>query len=305
MPSTMVDPDRPASPALNDTDTAASVPFTSPRVTVDHHDDLLAGPRPSVTPYMSDPTGIASSKYASPLRHHKRTPSVHREVKETLDARVEFMSDESDGRTHHRINQYVIQDEIGRGSFGAVHLGTDQFGTEYAIKEFSKVRLRKRAQSNILRQGPHRPLRRAGLDAPLTPHAGGARAGEMSDALYLIREEVAIMKKLNHPNLVQLIEVLDDPEEDSLYMVMEMCRKGVVMKVGLDETAEPYSEEACRHLFRDLILGVEYREWRSELCFLLVDLFVADRSCSPQFMRKALFIEISNQTIFCSAKTMY
>jgi len=80
----------------------------------------------------------------------------------------------------------------------------------------------------------------------------------MSDALYLIREEVAIMKKLNHPNLVQLIEVLDDPEEDSLYMVMEMCRKGVVMKVGLGETAEPYSEEACRHLFRDLILGVEY-----------------------------------------------
>lgn len=192
------------------------------------------------------------------MRHHKRVPSVHREVKETLDARVEFLSDETDGRTHHRINQYVIQDEIGRGSYGAVHIGTDQFGTEYAIKEFSKVRLRKRAQSNILRQGPHRPLRRAGLDAPLTPRAGGARIGEQDDALYLIREEVAIMKKLNHPNVVQLIEVLDDPEEDSLYMVMEMCKKGVVMKVGLDEAADPYSEETCRHWFRDLILGIEF-----------------------------------------------
>jgi calcium/calmodulin-dependent protein kinase kinase 2 len=51
--------------------------------------------------------------------------------KETLDARVEFLSDETDGRTQHRINQYVIQDEIGRGSYGAVHIGTDQFGTEY------------------------------------------------------------------------------------------------------------------------------------------------------------------------------
>lgn len=86
------------------------------------------------------------------------------------------------------------------------------------------------------------------------------RAKEAKDALYLIREEVAIMKKLDHPNLVQLIEVLDDPEDDSLYMVLEMCKKGVVMKVGLDESAEPYPEETCRHWFRDLILGIEYRE---------------------------------------------
>jgi [calcium/calmodulin-dependent protein kinase] kinase len=68
------------------------------------------------------------------------------------------------------------------------------------------------------------------------------------------------MKKLNHPNLVQLMEVLDDSEDDSLYMVMEMCKKGVVMKVGLGESATPYEEEQCRHWFRDLILGIEYCE---------------------------------------------
>lgn len=84
-------------------------------------------------------------------------------------------------------------------------------------------------------------------------------AAEAQDALFWIREEIAIMKKLNHPNLVQLIEVLDDPEEDSLFMVLEMCKKGVVMKVGVDDTAaEPYPEETCRYWFRDLILGVEY-----------------------------------------------
>lgn len=84
------------------------------------------------------------------------------------------------------------------------------------------------------------------------------KAEEDKDALFLIREEIAIMKKLNHPNLVSLIEVLDDPEEDSLYMVLEMCKKGVIMKVGLEETATPYSEEQCRYWFRDLILGIEY-----------------------------------------------
>jgi len=71
------------------------------------------------------------------------------------------------------------------------------------------------------------------------------------------------MKKLNHPNLVQLIEVLDDPEEDSLYMVLEMCKKGVVMKVGLHEPAKPYPQENCRYWFRDLILGIEYCKYRN------------------------------------------
>jgi len=68
------------------------------------------------------------------------------------------------------------------------------------------------------------------------------------------------MKKLNHPNLVQLIEVLDDPSEDSLYMVMEMCKKGVVMSIDLDldSQVDPYPEESCRLYFRDLILGIEY-----------------------------------------------
>lgn len=66
------------------------------------------------------------------------------------------------------------------------------------------------------------------------------------------------MKKLHHNNLVSLFEVLDDPTEDSLYMVMEMCKKGVVMKVSLEERADPYDDERCRCWFRDLILGIEY-----------------------------------------------
>jgi [calcium/calmodulin-dependent protein kinase] kinase len=85
--------------------------------------------------------------------------------------------------------------------------------------------------------------------------------GELGNPLYLIKEEIAIMKKLNHPNLVSLIEVLDDPEEDSLYMVLEMCKQGVVMKVGLNEKADPYDLESCRCWFRDLILGIEYRKF--------------------------------------------
>lgn len=56
---------------------------------------------------------------------------MHASRQETLDARVEFTSDEVDGRTYHRINQYVIVEEIGRGSYGAVHLARNQFGNEF------------------------------------------------------------------------------------------------------------------------------------------------------------------------------
>ena len=33
-----------------------------------------------------------------------------------------------------------------------------------------------------------------------------------------VYREIAILKKLDHPNVVRLIEVLDDPDEDNLYM---------------------------------------------------------------------------------------
>ncbi|KAJ5179586.1 hypothetical protein N7492_002796 [Penicillium capsulatum] len=233
----------------------------------------------------------SAGSFDSPQRHRQRNPRARRPVKETLDARSEYTTSQDDGTAEHRINQYVIKQEIGRGSFGAVHLAADQFGNEYvrtflpvdrnnthnsdrkkknqqanvnpktekAVKEFSKSRLRKRAQSHLLRRprAPRRPS--TGFNSPLHRHPSGNDDNENAlNPLYLIKEEIAIMKKLNHHNLVSLIEVLDDPTEDSLYMVMEMCKKGVVMKVGLEDQADPYDDEHCRCWFRDLILGIEY-----------------------------------------------
>ncbi|KAF1974491.1 Pkinase-domain-containing protein [Bimuria novae-zelandiae CBS 107.79] len=229
--------------------------FTSEHLSLDvpaHPNDG----RPTPVKYTSLPA------YHSPLRHHKRAASSTRRVKETLNARSEYSNSEDDGTAQHRINQYHIKQEIGRGSFGAVHLAVDQYGQEYAVKEFSKSRLRKRAQSNLLRRPSARRRRQGalaaglGFNSPLHRHSSGK--DDEQNSLDLIKEEIAIMKKLNHPNLVSLIEVLDDPDEDSLYMVMEMCKKGVVMQVGLEERADPYPEEQCRCWFRDMILGLEY-----------------------------------------------
>ncbi|KAE8382098.1 calcium/calmodulin dependent protein kinase [Aspergillus bertholletiae] len=269
---------------------------------------------------------VMPPSYESPRRHYRRNPIARRPVKETLNARSEYTTSQDDGTAEHRINQYVIKQEIGRGSFGAVHLATDQFGNEYvrftilvawlsaydvprstkaeqnfqlticalsqAVKEFSKARLRKRAQSHLLRRprGPKRPS--DGFNSPL--HRRSLEdPDQKKNALYLIKEEIAIMKKLNHHNLVSLIEVLDDPTEDSLYMVMEMCKKGVVMKVGLEERADPYDDELCRCWFRDLVLGIEYlhaqgivhRDIKPDNCLITGDdvLKVVDFGVSEMF----------------------
>ncbi|KAF2766689.1 Pkinase-domain-containing protein [Teratosphaeria nubilosa] len=246
---------------------------------------------------------MSAPVYQSPIRHHQRAPSKSKGVKETLNARSHYGSSDDDGASTHRINQYIIKQEIGRGSFGSVHLAVDQFGHEYAIKEFSKSRLRKRAQSNLLRKPnqQRRPGHLAaglGFNSPLHRLSSSDKLDQdANNSLFLIKEEIAVMKKLDHSNLVSLIEVLDDPQEDSLYMVLEYCKKGVVMKVGLDERAEPYEDEQCRCWFRDMILGLEYlhhqgiihRDIKPDNCLITGDdvLKIVDFGVSEMFEKES------------------
>lgn len=60
-------------------------------------------------------------------------------MKETLNARSHYGSSDDDGGAVHRINQYIIKQEIGRGSFGAVHLATDQYGHEYVSRRLTAL----------------------------------------------------------------------------------------------------------------------------------------------------------------------
>jgi len=41
-------------------------------------------------------------------------------------------------------------------------------------------------------------------------------------------EEIAIMKKLNHPNVIQMIEVIEEATQDELYIIMEYAPNGTV-----------------------------------------------------------------------------
>lgn len=156
------------------------------------------------------------------------------------------------------VNQYILEKELGKGSYATVQLATDrETGEKYAVKVFSKERLKKRAANEAMRnargkggraRGPRGPSQEAAVD----PDLQGPRN------LGLVREEVAIMKKLNHPNLATVHEVIDVTSDDALLVVMELCAGGPITKVSLESTAEPIPEEKARHIFGQLVMGLAY-----------------------------------------------
>nr|XP_048303309.1 calcium/calmodulin-dependent protein kinase kinase 2 isoform X5 [Myodes glareolus] len=146
-----------------------------------------------------------------------------------------------------QLNQYTLKDEIGKGSYGVVKLAyNENDSTYYAMKVLSKKKLIRQAGF------PRRPPPRGTRPAP-----GGCI--QPRGPIEQVYQEIAILKKLDHPNVVKLVEVLDDPNEDHLYMVFELVNQGPVMEVP---TLKPLSEDQARFYFQDLIKGIEYLHYQ-------------------------------------------
>ncbi|XP_059660588.1 serine/threonine-protein kinase GRIK2 isoform X2 [Cornus florida] len=125
------------------------------------------------------------------------------------------------------VNEYVRECKIGSGSYGKVVLYRSRVdGNHYAIKAFHKSHLLK------LRVAPSETA--------------------MTDVL----REVLIMKILNHPNIVNLIEVIDDPTTDHFYMVLEY----VEGKWVCEGSGPPggLGENTARKYLRDIVSGLMY-----------------------------------------------
>lgn len=178
------------------------------------------------------------SPYTSPCS----SPRVKRKpLKETKTVSTEQSGD------YIQLNQYKLQGVVGQGSYGIVKLAYNvDEDTNYAMKILSKKKLRKKA--GIF-----------GRAAPNRKGSGGARLKQAENPLDKVYREIAIMKKLDHPNVVKLVEVVDDPEEDNLYMVFELLERGEVLEVP---TTSPLKEEQAWTSFRHVLLGLEYLHYQ-------------------------------------------
>ncbi|KAJ5670318.1 uncharacterized protein N7477_005681 [Penicillium maclennaniae] len=105
------------------------------------------------------------------------------------------------------VNQYEILEELGRGEHGKVKLGrhvtTKQKVAIKIVQRYSKRR----------------------------------RLGRLGNPEDKVKKEVAILKKARHPNVVSLLEVIDDPNQQKVYIVLEYVENGEIVwrKKGLRE----------------------------------------------------------------------
>lgn len=77
-----------------------------------------------------------------------------------------------------------------------------------------------------------------------------------------IRKEIAIFKKVNHPNVVRMKEIIDDPDSSKLFMILEYCENGEIH--WKDEDGLPaLTVSEIRRIFRNTLLGLEYCESRT------------------------------------------
>jgi [calcium/calmodulin-dependent protein kinase] kinase len=80
--------------------------------------------------------------------------------------------------------------------------------------------------------------------------------GKNKTVYKLVETEIAIMKKMFHPNVVHLYEIIDDPNSNKLYLIMEYISSGTLAeKIKI---AGKLPLEQCWSYFRGLIQGLEY-----------------------------------------------
>jgi serine/threonine protein kinase len=158
---------------------------------------------PSATRMVPHQTSLSESNSPAPDLTAPYLHPLQYKVRETHKALID--SDNITGRK--LINQYEVIEEIGRGMHGKVKLARNlENGENVAIKiipRFSK----KRRLGKVTAKSPQDKT----------------------------KKEIAILKKIRHPNVVALLEVIDDPELKKIYMVLEHAELGEVVwrKKGL------------------------------------------------------------------------
>ena len=124
------------------------------------------------------------------------------------------------------INQYQFLKELGRGAHGKVKLAVDMTDESFwAIKIIPRKAKKKLTAFNA----------------------------SMQNHLDQIKREIAIMKKVYHPAIVKVREVIDSPISDKIFLVLEYLSGGEISWDGC-----PLSQVECLYTFRKLVQGVHY-----------------------------------------------
>lgn len=80
--------------------------------------------------------------------------------------------------------------------------------------------------------------------------------GNCSD-MSKVDNEINAMKRLQHPNVVQLFDVVDQPDDQNIFLVMELCGGGSLQEY-VNPQQRPLPLPIARYYFVQLIHGLQY-----------------------------------------------
>lgn len=121
-----------------------------------------------------------------------------------------------------RINQYILTTLIGNGNYGKIFKAADSTGQELAVKVYNKRLMKSRW------------------------------IGKGKTYISQIYSEINIMQQLTHPNIINLLEVIDRPESNKIYLVLEYMDKGSLFENS------PVSEKQAQNFFVQILTALEY-----------------------------------------------
>ena len=135
----------------------------------------------------------------------------------------------SDRRGNAFLNQYVVIKNLGQGAFGKVKLCLNtQTNKLCALKCINRKLLRRK-------------------------YAGMGR----DKGSQAVATEIAIMKKLHHPNVVRLYEVIDDATGQYIFMVLEYAAGGPIYDPERHDGAG-LGEDLAWHYFRETCEALDF-----------------------------------------------
>lgn len=132
-------------------------------------------------------------------------------------------------------NNIGIPDELGKKYFVSKKIGSGACGVVslvYSIRDCGQFAMK---QVPKLRNLPKK-----------SPMQDPAR----------IMNEVNIMKSLQHPCIVQMIDIVDTPND--LFMVLELMNGGDLLNRILKEKKHYLPEDICKHFFLQICHAVKY-----------------------------------------------
>ena len=115
------------------------------------------------------------------------------------------------------VDKYEVHEKVGSGAFANVHLCKDKgSGEEWAMKIIDKKNLDQKWVKQI-------------------------------------RDEVAIMQAIDHPNVIKCQDFLEDPSY--YFIVMQLCNKGDLMKHMEESKIKNFTEDQALYFLFQIGLG--------------------------------------------------